>query len=353
MERCVHSHVYTFLQRNDILTPAQSGFIPGDSTSCQLASIYDEFCLNYDMGITTQAVFCDVSKAFEKVWHKGLLYKLELVGIRGQLLKWFHDYLTNRHQAVVIKGAKSALKCIPAGVPQGSVLGPLLFLIYINDIVNDTESVIKLFADDTSMSMSLEDPTRRAQILNADLYKINTWAKQWKVKFNEAKTELLDIKRDNIPTEPIIFNNIVLENVNQHKHLGVILQNDCKWDFQVRSIIKKVTLLINCLRYYKYRLNRKSLETMYKSFVLPHFDYADIIWDNCTEYWSTALEKLHLEAIRTIIGGVRGTSHDKLYKESGFCNLKERRSRHKLIILQDGIWQMPSLLIRSLATFNF
>ena len=90
-------------------------------------------------------------------------------------------------------------------------------------------------------------------------------------------------------------------------------------------------MLIACLRHYKYRLSRKALETMYKSFILPIFDYADVLWDNCTDTQANTLETLHLEAIRIIIGGVRGTSHEKLYKESGFCSLKERRKRHKLI----------------------
>ena len=110
------------------------------------------------------------------MWHKGLLKKkkIEAVGIRGNLALWFQNYLPNRKQAVCIKGKKSEYKTVPSGVPQGSVLGPLLFLIYINDITKNVESVIKLFADDTSVSLALKDPDRRAAILNSDLEKINS-----------------------------------------------------------------------------------------------------------------------------------------------------------------------------------
>ena len=195
-ERCIHKHIYDFLKAHNIITPLQSGFIPGDSTVNQLLSTYHELCTSFDKGITTQVVYLDISKAFDRVWHQGLLLKLKAAGIRGKLFEIFKDYLSNLYQSVVVKGQKSVLKCIPAGVPQGSVLGPLLFRIYINDIVNEIESTIKLFADDTSLSLALSDSDICAEILNSDLDKIKNWAKKWKVKFNEDKTDLLNITRD-------------------------------------------------------------------------------------------------------------------------------------------------------------
>ena len=136
--------------------------------------------------------------AFDRFWHNGLIRKLYAIGVRGTLLTWFKDYLTNRTQAVVIKGKTSPYLTIPSGVPQGSVLGPLLFLIYMNDIVIDIEAIIKLFADDTSIYLSIDEPDRRSLILNSDLLKITNWAKKWKVSFNPSKTELMTIcnKRD-------------------------------------------------------------------------------------------------------------------------------------------------------------
>ena len=337
LEKCIHKHVYNFLQYNNIITQSQSGFIRGDSTVNQLLCIYNDLCSSFDKGITAQAVYLDISKAFDRVWHTGLLSKLEAVGIRGKLLNWFRDYLSCRMQATVIKGEKSDFKSVSAGVPQGSVLGPLLFLIYINDIVNNIQSVIKLFADDTSLSLALNNPDSRAEILNHDLEKINEWAKKWKVRFNEEKTEQLNFTRGQNQNQQLTFGSKTLKETPSHKHLGVILQNNCRWDEHIRSVINKTSMLISCLRSYKYKISRKALETMYKSFILPLFDYADIVWDNCTDTQSKKLESLHLEAIRIIIGGIRGTSHQKLYIESGFCTLKERQKRHKLLMFHKMI----------------
>ena len=114
-----------------------------------------------------------------------------------------------------------------------------------------------------------------------------------------------------------MFEGTNLNDTETHKHLGLTLQSNCKWDSHIKSIIAKSRILIACLRSYKHRLSRKSLENMYTSFILPHFDYADVVWDNCTKKLAEELENLHLDAIRTIIGAVRGTSHEKLYLESG------------------------------------
>jgi hypothetical protein len=331
-ESCVHKYIYFFLSENKILSSSQSGFIPGDSTIYQLLSIYDNLCSSFDNGVTTQAVYLDITKAFDRVWHRGLLHKLESVGIIGPMLDWFRDYLSNRKQAVVIRGEKSEFKSILSGVPQGSVLGPLLFLIYINDIVENIRSDIKLFADDTSLSLPHDNPAIQADILNQDLNTIVEWSHKWKVDFNQTKTEVVDYTQGSHQCERLTFDNFELEPINIHKHLGIIFQSNFKWDTHIQSIASKVTMLISCLSSYKYRLGRKTLEILYKSFVMPHFDYADVVWDSCTDTLSNLLEDLHLQAQRVITGTVRGTSHENLYKESGFTSLKDRRQRHKLLL---------------------
>ncbi len=150
MERCIHKHLYNFIADNKILTSFQSGFIKGDSTVNQLVYVYNDICKALDDGKEVRAVFCDISKAFDRVWHRGLLFKLSSIGVTGCLYQWFASYLSSRKQRVVYANASSEWSYINAGVPQGSILGPLLFLIYINDIVNEINSKIRLFADDTS-----------------------------------------------------------------------------------------------------------------------------------------------------------------------------------------------------------
>ena len=170
----------------------------------------------------------DISKSFDKVWHKGLLFKLRRAGIRGKLLSWFSDYLSNRYQRVLIPGGISTLYHIQAGVPQGSILGPLLFLIFINDIVDDIKANINLLADDTSLSMKVSDPLAVGTMLQTDIHKISDRAQKWLVKFNPSKSvSLVIFRKGNETNHPGLFmSNIEIPSVTSHKHLGIFLSND-------------------------------------------------------------------------------------------------------------------------------
>ena len=183
--------MFNFYRSTDFLTSFQSGFVPKDSTVNQLVSIYHSFCSALDEGKEVRAVFCDISKAFDRVWHKGLLFKLRQSGIAGSLLSWLTDYLFDRNQCVVLSGVHSDTVTISAGVPQGSILGPLLFLVYINDIVCDIKSHIRLFADDTALYIIVDEPISAAYQLNDDIATIHSWASKWLVSFNPSKTEAL------------------------------------------------------------------------------------------------------------------------------------------------------------------
>ena len=194
MEKIVQKHVFNFCRDNSILTALQSGFVPGNSTVNQLVDLYNTLCKALDEGKEVRAVFCDISKAFDRVWQRGLLYKLRRIGISGSLLSWFANYLKDRRQHVVLPGAPSNWSSINAGVPQGSILGPLLFLIYINDIVENINSSIRLLADDTSLYI-IVDPTDAAITLNSDLSKIHRGVTDWLVSFNPSKSESLIFSR--------------------------------------------------------------------------------------------------------------------------------------------------------------
>ena len=180
-ERILYKHIFNFLRSNSFFTQYQSGFTQGDSAVNQLTYIYDTFCKALDNGLEVRVVFFDISKAFDKVWHKGLLYKLHSAGIRGNLLNWISNYLSNRKQKVVLPGTESHFANISAGVPQGSIVGPLMFLIYINDIVSNLRSRVNLFADDTNLYMVVNSPDETAAVMQADIERINSWADQWLV----------------------------------------------------------------------------------------------------------------------------------------------------------------------------
>ena len=155
----------------------------------QLIDIFHNICQAFDNNMFSCIVFCDVSKAFDRVWHKGLLFKLRQNGIEGKLLEWLNSYLSQRKQKVGLKSCFSGLKSIFAGVPQGSVLGPLLFLMYINDIAKHLLSLTRLFADDSSLFYSAAHIADIAGIISHDLQLLTNWAKQWLFTFNPLKTE--------------------------------------------------------------------------------------------------------------------------------------------------------------------
>ena len=192
MEKVLFKYMYNFVKDNNLLTDLKSGFTPGDSTTYQLVDLYHIFCSALDQKKEIRIIFCDISKAFDTVWHKGLLHKLEKLQFRGEILSWLSEYLSNRQQRVVILNGKSDWQSIQAGVPQGSVLGLLLFLLCINDISKNITCDIRLFADDTCIYLTVDnDPNVSAATLNENLQRIWDWSEKWLLKFNPVKTDAL------------------------------------------------------------------------------------------------------------------------------------------------------------------
>ena len=181
--------MFEFFIQNNLITPNQSGFKTGDSCINQLISITHEIYKSFDDGYEVRGVFLDISKAFDKVWHQGLHYKLRQNGMSGELLNILTDFLENRAQRVILNGQYSSWAKVEAGVPQGSVLGPLLFLIYINDLSDNLASNSKLFADDTSLFSVVRNVDASNIDLNNDLKMIVVWAFQRKMNFNPDPTK--------------------------------------------------------------------------------------------------------------------------------------------------------------------
>ena len=193
-----------------------------------------EIYKSFDDGYEVRGVFLDISRAFDKVWHNGLIYKLKQNGVRGDLFNLVIDFLDARKQRVVLNGQYSSWASVKAGVSQGSILCPLFFLIFINDLSDNLVSNPKLFADDTSLFSVVRDITLSAKNLNDDLKKIKKWAFQWKMSFNldpnKQAEEVVFSRKLNKPNHPSLnFNNAVVIQSTNHKHLGMIL--DTKLDF--------------------------------------------------------------------------------------------------------------------------
>ena len=316
--------LFNYFIQNKLFTESQSGFIPGDSFAAQLLSISLEIYKSFDCNPSygTRGTFLDISKVFNKVWHKGLIFKLKSYSVDGSLLKLMENYLTGCQQRVILNGWTSAWKNILTGVPQGSVLGPLLFLIYINDLLNGIQSICKIFADDTSLFSKVKDTTFSDTQLNKDLNKISKWAFQWNMLFNpDPSKQAIEIcfshKRDNENYPSLVFNNTKVQIANSQKHLGLILDSKLKFNEHINNKINKCNKIIGIIKRFSLILSRKSLLTIYKSFVRPNLDYADIIYDKpLNESFKIKIEMVQYKTV--ITGATNGTSRHRLYQELGF-----------------------------------
>ena len=263
------------------------------------------------------------------------IYKLNANGVKGKLLRWIKHYLTNREQTVVVDGTYSSWAVTKAGVPQGSVLGPLLFLIFINDLTVGIKSNVKLFADDTMLYVSVENAMATAKILNNDHKMIEQSSKKWLVTFNANKTEcvLFSLKPKGINHPPLYLNSEEIKEVESHTHLGLTLSCNGKWDQHISNIVANVNYSLNAMRRLKYFLDKGTLEKIYFAYVRPIMEYSTAVRDNCTIAQSTKLEQLQLDAARITTGAVKGTKHMLLYNETGWQTLSERRENSQLSIM--------------------
>ena len=226
-EKIIFNKIYNFLLEENLLNPNQSGFRPSDSCINQLLAITHEIFEAFDCNpsLEVRSVFLDISKAFDKVWHEGLLYKFKSMGISEELYNLLENYLSGRFQRVVLNGQTSSWKPVLAGVPQDSILGPILFLVYINDLPNELKSNAKLFADDTSLFTVVKDKNESGNILNNDLQSISRWAYKWKMLFNpdpkKPAQEVLFSRKNQIQNHPIIsLNNIQVERSSHRSTLA-------------------------------------------------------------------------------------------------------------------------------------
>ena len=336
-EKILFDSTYKFLNQNFLISENQSGFRPNDSTINQLLSITDEIYKNFEEYSETRALFLDISKAFDKVWHEGLIFKLKCNGIDGKLLKFYENFLKNRQQRVVLNGQTSEWERLYSGVPQGSVLGPLFFLIYINDLTVNINSQMKLFADDSSLFAKVTDIKVTHENLVNDLNTISLWAHQWKMKFNPDITkqaiEVIFSWKKKKPTHPaLIFNNIPVSRERSTKHLGIVLDEHLSFKKHIEEKIKKCNKGLGLLKYLKKFTNRKVLNKIYKMFIRPHLDYGDVIYHGQSTETSDMLESVQYKAGLIVSGCWKGTNHDKLYKELGWESLYQRRHFRRMCL---------------------
>ena len=326
--------MYNHIFENELLYKYQSGFLSRHSTVHHLIELVHNTCLSLENHEANCQVFCDISKAFDRVWHRGLIHKLEKYGIKGDILMWIKSYLSSRKQRVFVNGVLPDELPLNAGVPQGSVLGPLLFLIYINDIADTLLGKTHLYADDTSLSYASSELAQIEIVLNNDLKKLKEWALKWLINFNPAKTEVAEAT--NIFHDydlRLTYDDAVLNIVETHKHLGIHLSANNKWTKHIDSIIMSASKQVSYLRKLKYKLSKDTLNKLYCTYIRPLLEYGSEVWDGCSINDTNRLEQIQLNAARIVTGLPIFASLRSLYFETGWENLGDRRQIRKLTLM--------------------
>ena len=293
LEKIVYKRTVDFLNKHDILSNEQFGFREKHSTSHALLSVIDKIARSIDSSRHTVGIFLDLSKAFDTINHNILLYKLSHYGIRGRALDWFKSYLSNRDQFVHINGTSSSKQPILCGVPQGSLLGPLLFLIYINDIKNSSNILqFILFADDSNIFYSHADPVELVTKVNSELIGVIDWIRANKLSLNSKKTNYMIFSNtiSNLPIQ-ITFDGTPITKVTSTKFLGVTIDSKLSWNVHIDNISKTISRNIGIITKLKYVLPSESLFMLYSTLISPYLNYGILAWGNAC---STLLNRLLL-----------------------------------------------------------
>ena len=305
LERAVHSMVYSYLQENHLLSNYQSGFRSLHSTSTCLTDVSNRLLQGVDRGQMSGMVFLDLSKAFDTIDHALMLTKLKDLGFSDAAVNWFRAYLSNRTQSVCVNGVVSDPQPIAFGVPQGSLLGPLLFIAYINDlpsVVNNCE--IQLYADDTLLFYSSNSISDIEHHLTEDLGSIVSWLESNFLFLNYSKTKIMLVgthqRLSRVNSFTVHARNNILGRVYQFKYLGVMLDPTLSWNDHIDYISSKISSRLGMLRKARRVVPREACITLYESMVLPLFDYCSAVWGGCGQTNRSYLDRLQRRAVSII-----------------------------------------------------
>ena len=291
-EKILHNRLLDFFVKHNIISEKQYGFVRNKGTKDAIANLTDYIYKNLDSDNCTTAVMLDFSKAFDTVQHNILLNKLELYGVRGKPLKLIKNYITNRYQYVKLNGKKSNMCELKIGVPQGTIMGPLFFIIYINEMLNLIPNILS-YADDTVILCAEKTWVKTQETMQKYLLIINFWLSINKLSLNVKKTEYLtfSIRCDKLPNNfELNIGNTRLNNVENYKYLGIYIDQHMRWDFHINQIVKKLRYLLFVFYKLKYILNENALMSIYYGLFHSIATYGIIAWGNSCK---TVIEKIY------------------------------------------------------------
>jgi len=316
------------LETNNLLKDSQHGFRRKRSCLTNLLSFFDEVTDMVDQGMPVDVVYLDFQKAFDKVSHAKLLQKLRRYGIRGKTANWIEDWLCGRRQRVVVEGSKSGWERVWSGVPQGSVLGPLLFLVYVDDLDDDIWNMLLKFADDTKLISKVQTDDDRLK-LQGDLDKLYKWSQEWSMDFNVEKCSIMHLGfrngHDNFKLGPNL-----LREIHEEKDLGVLVTDDLKVGKQCCKAANDANRVLGMIKRNFTCKSGKIVIPLYKSLVRPRLDYCIQAWRPYLEKDIVRLEKVQRRATKLVEG-----CYDKPYEERlkvlGLTTLRTRMLRADMI----------------------
>ena len=330
LERIMHSRLYHYFESNKLFYHKQFGFRKKFSVDYGLMEAVDSISQSMSKKELTLGVFIDLSKAFDTVDHKILLSKLKKYGIVGEELLWFDSYLKNRKQFVKVDESESNILDISCGVPQGSILGPLLFLIYVNDMHLSVPKLnVVMFADDTNLFISGKDHKNLFNIMNNQLELIDDWFAANKLSLNVQKTKYTlfcsSLVEDNLPLKlpTLLFGTKEISRSRYTKFLGVLIDENLNWKKQIKAIESKISSQIGIINRGRKVLNNKAMKMLYFAFVNPYLTYGNIVWGSVGKTKLNKLANLQKRAVRLITQAPRRSHSRPLMISLNILNIFE------------------------------
>ena len=328
LESIIRDTLMTHLQTEGLLADAQHGFRPGRSCATQLLLAYEEWSGMIEKGEPVDVLYLDLAKAFNTVPTRKLLNKVKAHGIDGKILRWIEAFLVGRQQRVIVGGSHSGWGPLTSGVPQGSVLAPLLFLLYVNDLPDVLNSRIKIFADDSKLYRSVSVPAD-SFAMQVDLDAALQWADEWQLTFNANKCKVLHIGRLN-RHHVYTMKGTELEETAVERDLGIHMDAELKFRQQAAAAVSKASQVMAVIRRSFQLLDRTTLPMLFKTLVRPHLEYGNIVWGPFNRTDQKRIERVQRRATK-LVPELRNLPYQRRLQELHLPSLYYRRRRGDMI----------------------